>query len=154
MESALAGMAYGMLSVLGVVVGVVGAFNQAWPLGGLPAAAVAWVLTIFVVCLAAGRMMRSRLGAAAVAAGWLLTSMLFVAQPAAGDYVFFGEAGTVYLYGGMAAVAAAFLFAPASKAMVTGQGPGSVPGSTASEPEPDPADRPRPGEREPREPRP
>lgn len=114
MESTLAGLAYGMLFVLGVVVGAVGAFTQAWPTGVLPLAAIAWVLAIFGLSWAAGRMTGRRLGAALLSGGWLLTTLLFVAQPATGDFVFFGTAGAVYLYGGMAAVVAAFLMTPAS----------------------------------------
>ncbi|NUT43298.1 MAG: hypothetical protein HOV86_25240 [Thermoactinospora sp.] len=119
MESAMAGMAYGMLFVLGAVVGLVGAFNQAWtvqlgPLSEVPVAACLWVIVLFAVTFAAGRMMRGKMGAAAVGLGWLVVSMGLSLQPSAGDFVFSGSAGLIYLYGGMGAVVIAFLCSPSS----------------------------------------
>ncbi|MEV0149518.1 MULTISPECIES: DUF6113 family protein [unclassified Nonomuraea] len=115
-ESALGGAAYGMLFVLGVVMGVVGGFTQAaWHAGPVPVAAIGWLLVLFAVCLGAGRMLRSRAGAAVTAAGWLLVSMPFSFPLSQGDLVISGgAAGYVYLYGGMVAVVAAFLLSPAS----------------------------------------
>ncbi|WP_431895815.1 DUF6113 family protein [Nonomuraea sp. bgisy101] len=115
-ESALAGAAYGMLVVLGVVLGVVGGFTHAWYVGpSWPLAAIAWVPAMFGVCFWAGRMMRSKLGASAVAIGWLLVSMVFSLKRAAGDLVIAGDsAGFVYLYGAMVAVVVAVLLSPSS----------------------------------------
>ncbi|GAA3474004.1 DUF6113 family protein [Nonomuraea roseola] len=115
-ESALAGAAYGMLVVLGVVLGVVGGFTHAWYIGAsFPAAAIGWVPVLFGLCLLAGRMMRSKLGASAVAIGWLLVSMVFSLKRAAGDLVIAGDiAGFVYLYGGLVAVVIAVLLSPSS----------------------------------------
>ncbi|MDF2708606.1 DUF6113 family protein [Nonomuraea muscovyensis] len=114
--SALGGAAYGMLFMLGVVMGIVGGFTQAaWKLGPVPASAVAWVLALFGVCLGAGRMMRAKSGAVAAAAGWLLVSMPFSLELSQGDLVIAsGTAGYVYLYGGMVALVAAFLMAPSA----------------------------------------
>jgi hypothetical protein len=61
-ESALGGAAYGMLFVLGVVMGVVGGFTHpVWQVGPVPVAAVVWVLALFGVSLGAGKLMRARL---------------------------------------------------------------------------------------------
>ncbi|HLU72115.1 MAG TPA: DUF6113 family protein [Nonomuraea sp.] len=114
-ESALGGAAYGMLFVLGVVMGVVGGFTHgAWP--GFPVlSAVLWLLLVFGVSLGAGRLMRGRAGAAVTSAGWLLVSMAFSLQLGAGDLVIADTvAGYVYLYGGLVALAAAFLLSPSS----------------------------------------
>lgn len=114
-QSALGGAAYGMLFVLGLAMGLVGGFTHAWYAGQLPVAAVAWVLALFCACLAAGKMMRSKLGASVIALGWLLVSMAFSYQRVAGDLVIAGDlAGYIYLYGGAFALVVAFLLAPSS----------------------------------------
>lgn len=114
--SALGGAAYGMLFMLGVVMGIVGGFTQAaWDVGPVPASAVAWVLALFAVCLGAGRLLQAKAGVVAAAAGWLLVSMPFSLELSQGDLVIAsGAAGYVYLWGGMAALVAAFLLAPSS----------------------------------------
>ncbi|GAA4522579.1 DUF6113 family protein [Nonomuraea ferruginea] len=114
-ESALGGAAYGMLFVLGVVMGVVGGFtHSAWP--GLPVvSAVLWLVLIFGVSLGAGRLMGGRAAAAVTSAGWVLVSSAFSLRLGAGDLVIAGDAsGHVYLYGGMVAAVAAFLMLPSS----------------------------------------
>ncbi|MEW9553511.1 DUF6113 family protein [Nonomuraea sp. NPDC050783] len=115
-ESALGGAAYGMLFVLGVVMGVVGGFTHpVWNVGPVPGSAVLWVLALFGVCLGAGRLMRGRLSAVAAGAGWLLVTMPFTVQLTSGDLVIAsGAAGYVYLYGGLVALVAAYLLSPSS----------------------------------------
>ncbi|QYC44884.1 hypothetical protein Nocox_36650 [Nonomuraea coxensis DSM 45129] len=115
-ESALGGAAYGMLFVLGVVMGVVGGFTHpVWQEGPLPGAAVVWVLMLFLVCLGAGKLLGSRLGAAVPGAGWLLVTMPFTVQLASGDLVIAsGLPGYVYLYGGLVALVVAYLLSPSS----------------------------------------
>ncbi|NUW46385.1 DUF6113 family protein [Nonomuraea rhodomycinica] len=114
--SALGGAVYGMLFVLGLVMGVVGGFTQAaWHVGAVPVAAIGWLLALFGVCLGAGRMLRTRAGAAVTAAGWLLVSMPLSIKLSQGDLVISSSpAGYVYLYGGVLAVATAFLLSPSS----------------------------------------
>ncbi|MER6949714.1 DUF6113 family protein [Nonomuraea sp. NPDC000554] len=127
-ESALGGAAYGMLFVLGVVMGVVGGFTQAWQVGPVPVAAIGWLAGLFGVCLGAGKLMGSRLGASVTAIGWLLVSMPFSFQLAQGDLVISGgPAGYVYLYGGMAAVVVAILKSPSSGGswLLRGHAPGN-----------------------------
>lgn len=115
LEAALGGAAYGMLFVLGMVAGVVGGFSQDWYIGEVPISAIVWVVVLFVLCLGAGRLMRTKLAATCLAIGWLLVSMVLSMKLAAGDLVIQGDlAGVVYLYGGMAAIVAAFLLSPSS----------------------------------------
>ncbi|GAA0949929.1 DUF6113 family protein [Nonomuraea longicatena] len=114
-QSALGGAAYGMLFVLGLVMGLVGGFTQAWYVGTVPVAAVAWVLVLFGACLGAGKLMKGKLGAGVVGGGWLVVSTVFSLQGSAGDIVIAGDsAGYIYLYGGLVAVVAAFLMSPSS----------------------------------------
>ncbi|GAA3577136.1 hypothetical protein GCM10022419_067940 [Nonomuraea rosea] len=117
-ESALGGAAYGMLFVLGVVMGVVGGFTHpAWQVGPLPAAAIVWVLALFGVCLGAGKLMRGRLGVVVTAVGWLLVTMPFTLQLGSGDLVIAqGAPGYIYLYGGLAALVGAYVLSPSSSA--------------------------------------
>lgn len=104
-----------MLFVLGMVLGVVGGFSQSWYVGAVPAAAIAWVLVVFGLCLGAGRLMGARLAATCVAIGWLLVSMVLSMKLGSGDLVIAGDiAGIVYLYGGMAAIVAAILLTPST----------------------------------------
>ncbi|MGV9376807.1 DUF6113 family protein [Nonomuraea sp. NPDC003707] len=116
-ESALGGAAYGMLFVLGVVMGVVGGFTHAVrQMGPVPIAAVVWVLALFAVCLGAGKLMRGKLGAFMAAVGWLLVTMPFTLKLSAGDLVIAdGPPGYVYLYGGLTAIVAAYLLSPSSE---------------------------------------
>ncbi|TDD46818.1 hypothetical protein E1286_19500 [Nonomuraea terrae] len=115
-ESALGGAAYGMLFVLGVVMGVVGGFTHpVWQTGPFPGAAAAWVLALFAVCFGAGRLMRAKLGAMVTALGWLLVTMPFTLELRVGDLVIAqGAPGYVYLYGGLAALVVAYLMSPSS----------------------------------------
>ena len=115
-ESALGGAAYGMLFVLGLVIGVVGGFTHtSWDVGQIPAGAIAWLVALVVVCVGAGRLMRARLGASVTALGWLLVSMPFSLPLSQGDLVISGDpAGYVYLYGGLVAVIAAFFLTPSA----------------------------------------
>ncbi|MET7328718.1 DUF6113 family protein [Nonomuraea sp. NPDC005650] len=118
-ESALGGAAYGMLFVLGVVIGVVGGFTHPdprWQVGPVPVAAIVWVLVLFAVCLGAGKLMRAKLGAFITAVGWLLVTMPFTLKLSAGDLVIAdGLPGYVYLYGGLAGIVAAYVLSPSSE---------------------------------------
>ena len=57
----LAGLGYGLLAVLGVVVGVIGSFEFAWEIGDFPVAAILLSVLNLVFLRAAGWAMRSRL---------------------------------------------------------------------------------------------
>ncbi|WP_169983351.1 MULTISPECIES: DUF6113 family protein [unclassified Microbispora] len=102
------GAAYGVLFLLGVVLGVVGGFQHAWYVGQMPVAAIAWLAVLFAVPYAMGRLMGGKLAALVPAVGWLLVSFLLATPQRAGDLAVAGNsAGYWYLYGGAVAVAAA-----------------------------------------------
>ncbi|MFF3665243.1 DUF6113 family protein [Microtetraspora malaysiensis] len=109
----ITGAAYGMLFVLGAVLGVVGGFAHAWYVEDVPVAAIAWLAVLFAVPFAMGRLLGGKLGAVLPAAGWMLVSFFLADKQAAGDLVIAGNsAGYWYLYGGMAAFVAAIVIAP------------------------------------------
>ncbi|NJP29932.1 DUF6113 family protein [Microbispora hainanensis] len=102
------GAAYGVLFLLGVVLGVIGGFQHAWYAGEVPVAAIGWLAALFAVPYAMGRLMGGKLGALVPAVGWLLASFLLATPQRAGDLAIAGNsAGYWYLYGGAVAVAAA-----------------------------------------------
>ncbi|OPG09870.1 hypothetical protein B1L11_24785 [Microbispora sp. GKU 823] len=104
----MTGAAYGVLFLLGAVLGVVGGFQHGWYAGQVPVAAIAWLAVLFAVPYAMGRLMGGKLGALVPAAGWLLVSFLLATPQRAGDLAIAGNsAGYWYLYGGAVAVAAA-----------------------------------------------
>ncbi|MFI2644621.1 DUF6113 family protein [Streptomyces sp. NPDC018610] len=92
--------AYLGLFVLGALVGVAGALLQAaWFPGGL-LLALAGSAGLF---LGGARAARSRGGAVAGAAGWLIAVMLLTASRPEGDFLFAAGGGSyVFLLGGMA----------------------------------------------------
>ncbi|GII29719.1 DUF6113 family protein [Planotetraspora mira] len=113
--TAVTGAAYGMLFLLGLVLGVVGGFEHSWYAGNVPIAALGWLLILFAVPYAMGRLMGGRLGATAPALGWLVSSFLLATRQPAGDLAIAGDsAGYWYLYGGAVAVAAAIMFTRSS----------------------------------------
>lgn len=102
------GAAYGVLVVLGLLLGLVGSFEFSWTAFGLPIAAVVVAVVDFAVFRAAGWAMRSRLGVAAVAVPWLVVTVLLSTRRAEGDLVVTGTlAGYVYIFGGAIAAAVA-----------------------------------------------
>ncbi len=92
--------AYLGLFVLGAVVGVAGALLQAaWFPGGL-LLALAGAAGLF---LGGAHALRSRGGAVAGAAGWLIVVMLLTASRPEGDFLFAAGIGSyLFLLGGMA----------------------------------------------------
>ncbi|WP_432926130.1 DUF6113 family protein [Microbispora sp. CA-135349] len=108
LAGAVTGAAYGVLFLLGLVLGVVGGFQHAWYAGQVPVAAIAWLAVLFAVPYGMGRLMGGKLGALAPGVGWLLVSFLLSTPQRAGDLAIAGNsAGYWYLYGGAVAVAAA-----------------------------------------------
>ncbi|GAA4597377.1 hypothetical protein GCM10023194_72060 [Planotetraspora phitsanulokensis] len=111
----MTGAAYGMLFLLGLVLGVIGAFEHSWYVGTVPIAALGWLLILFAVPYGMGRLMGGRLGAAVPAVGWLVSSFLLATRQPAGDLAIAGDSsGYWYLYGGAVAVAAAVLLTRSS----------------------------------------
>jgi hypothetical protein len=121
------GVTYGLLFVLGAVLGVVAGFEHAWYVGGsVPVAAVLWLAVLFAVPYGLGRLMKGKLAAAAPAVGWGVVSALFAGQRPEGDLVIAADmAGYAYLYGGMIVVAVAVVLVPSSGSWLLRSGPGA-----------------------------
>ena len=102
---------YGMLFVLGAVLGVIGSFQYSWMAGSVPVAALAWCAVLLATCLLAAWAMRSVSGALAPAAGWILAAFLMSMPVSNGSVIITNTAaGRWYLYGGtVTAVAGALL---------------------------------------------
>lgn len=106
----VAGAAYGMLFLLGIVLGVVGGFQHSWYVGGVPVAALAWLVVLFAVPYGMGRLMGGKAGALVPALGWFASSFLLAAKQRAGDLVIAGDtSGFWYLYGGVVVLAVAVI---------------------------------------------
>jgi Family of unknown function (DUF6113) len=106
----VSGVTYGVLFLLGLVLGVVGAFEHSWYVGVVPVAALVWLLILFAVPYVMGRLMGGKLGAAVPAVGWLLTSLVLAGRQSAGDVAIAGDSsGFWYLYGGAVAMAVAIM---------------------------------------------
>jgi hypothetical protein len=112
---------YGMLFVLGAVLGVIGSFQYSWMAGSVPVAALAWCAALLATCLLGAWAMRSVSGALAPAAGWILAAFLMSMPVSNGSVIITNTAaGRWYLYGGtVTAVAGALL---AFVVVVRGQG--------------------------------
>ena len=112
---------YGMLFVLGAVLGVIGSFQYSWMAGPVPVAALAWCAVLLATCLLGAWAMRSVSGALAPAAGWILAAFLMSMPVSNGSVIITNTAaGRWYLYGGtVTAVAGALL---AFVVVVRGQG--------------------------------
>lgn len=104
---ALIGGAIGLVA-LGFLVGAGGSFLQArtlglgvrWPIGALFA-----VLVLAAVGFSAGLVARSRLGLGMVAAGWVISVLVFTAGRPEGDVIIAADLpGYLYLFGGVAAL--------------------------------------------------
>ncbi len=100
----LLGGAAGLVA-LGFVIGVGGSFLQAatvglgvrWPLGALFS-----VLVLGAVGFSAGLLTRSRLGLGMVAAGWVISVLVFTAGRPEGDVIIAADVpGYLYLFGGV-----------------------------------------------------
>jgi hypothetical protein len=98
------------LFVLGAVVCVAGALVQAaWFPGGLLLALAGEA----GLCLGAARVLGSRGGALAPAAGWMLTVILLTASRPEGDFLFAQEGGSfLFLLGGIAVAVICATLAP------------------------------------------
>lgn len=105
-------LAYLLLLVLGVAVGVVGAFYSGWKLGhgtlALPAGLLLGIVGCLALFLGGRQLVLSRLGAAVPGVAWLLAVIVLSAARPEGDVVLPANAitGYAYLFGG--AIAAAF----------------------------------------------
>ncbi len=100
----LIGFAYGVLAVLGVVLGLIGSFEFSWELGPVPVAAVLLSGLNLAVFWAAGWAMRSKAGAVVPAALWMIILVVLSTRRPEGDLVVTGTTqGYVYMIGGVLA---------------------------------------------------
>lgn len=107
--------AYVVLVMLGLVMGVLGAFQHSWYVRPvpIPVAAPLCVAVLFAVCRAAGWAMGARSAALAPAAGWLAVTMVWLSDRPEGDVVIAGDlSGYIYLYGGLVAALVGVMLTP------------------------------------------
>ncbi|MEV1010348.1 DUF6113 family protein [Streptomyces sp. NPDC049881] len=104
---------YALLGVLGALAGIAGSLVQGgwFPLGLL--LALAGAAGLF---WGGALVTRSRVGAGAPAAGWVLAVLALTSSRPQGDFVFAAGAGSyLFLLGGMAVAAAAATLAPSER---------------------------------------
>jgi hypothetical protein len=128
-ESAfLVGVAYGVLAVLGVLLGVIGSFEFSWQAGSVPVAAIALSALNLAIFRAAGWAMESRLGAVVPAVLWMIILVVLSSRRPEGDLVVTGTTpGYVYMFGGAAAALVAIVWTRSSRSWLlrgTPQPPG------------------------------
>src|SRR5262245_20823752 len=111
--AAVTGAAYGTLVMLGLILGVVGGLEHSWYAGGVPVAAIGWVLALFALPYAIGRLTRSRLAPLVLVVAWLVMSFVLAGRRPEGDLAIAADSsGYLYLYGGAVAVALAVVLSP------------------------------------------
>lgn len=92
---------YAVLFVLGLLLGLTGAFQFSRSLGPVPVGAVFFVLAIAAVCWLTGRATGSVGGALAAALGWMVASFSMALPSTGGSVVITNSiGGEIYLYGG------------------------------------------------------
>lgn len=104
------GAAYGVLIVLGAVLGIIGSFEFSWQLGAVPVAALAWTVVNIAAFRAAGWVMEGKLGVAAMAAPWLIFVLVLSSSRPEGDLVVTGTTGGyIFIFGGTIAAVLALV---------------------------------------------
>jgi hypothetical protein len=118
----LIGLAYGVLAVVGVLLGVVGSFEFSWQLGSVPVAAILLSLVNLVAFRAAGWAMESKLGAVVPAVLWMIILVVLASRRPEGDLVVTGTTpGYVYMFGGAVAALVAIVWTRTARPwMLTG----------------------------------
>lgn len=115
MFGALTGATYAALVLLGAAVGTLGCFHFSAEVFGVPIGAVAAIVVNFFMCWLGGLAMRSKLGAALPAAGWMLAALVFAVQRPEGDVVVGNSAvGLTFLFGGTVAAGVGIGLAPSA----------------------------------------
>jgi Family of unknown function (DUF6113) len=124
-ESAfLVGIAYGVLAVLGVLLGVIGSFEFSWQAGSFPVAAIALSALNLAIFRAAGWAMESRLGAVVPAVLWMIILVVLSSRRPEGDLVVTGTTpGYVYMFGGAVAALVAIIWTHSSRSWLLGGAP-------------------------------
>lgn len=118
----LIGVAYGVLAVLGILLGVIGSFEFSWQAGSVPVAAIALSVVNLAAFRAAGWAMETRLGAAVPAVLWMIILLVLASRRPEGDLVVTGTtAGYVYMFGGAVAALVAIVWTRSARPwMLTG----------------------------------
>jgi hypothetical protein len=112
----LIGLVYGVLAVLGVLLGLIGSFEFSWTIGGVPVAAIMLSLVNLAAFRAAGWAMESKLGAVVPAALWMIILLVLSSRRPEGDLVVTGTtAGYVYMFGGAVAALVAIAWTRSSR---------------------------------------
>jgi hypothetical protein len=107
----LIGLAYGVLAVLGVLLGVIGSFEFSWQFGSVPVAAIFLSLVNLAAFRAAGWAMESKLGAVVPAVLWMIILVVLSSRRPEGDLVVTGTTpGYVYMFGGAVAALVAIVW--------------------------------------------
>ena len=120
----LVGLAYGVLAVLGVLLGVIGSFEFSWEVGSVPIAAIALSVVNLAVFRAAGWAMESRLGAVVPAALWMVILLLLASRRPEGDLVVTGTAaGYIYMFGGAVAAVVAIVWTRSARSWLLAGAP-------------------------------
>jgi hypothetical protein len=120
----LVGTAYGVLAVLGVLLGVIGSFEFSWQAGSVPVAAIALSAVNLVIFRAAGWAMESRLGAVIPAALWMIILVVLSSRRPEGDLVVTGTTpGYVYMFGGAVAALVAIVWTRSSRSWLLAGAP-------------------------------
>jgi hypothetical protein len=115
----LIGLAYGVLAVLGVLLGVIGSFEFSWEFGSVPVAAILLSVVNLAAFRAAGWAMESKLGAVVPAILWLIILIVLSSRRPEGDLVVTGTAaGYVYMFGGAVAALAAIIWTRSARPWV------------------------------------
>jgi Family of unknown function (DUF6113) len=121
------GVAYGVLVVLGALLGLVGSFQFSWTFGGVPVAALVLSLIQFVAFRLAGWAMEGKLGVGAMAGPWLIVVVLLSSRRPEGDLVVTGStAGYLFIFGGSIAAVVAVAVTRSPRSWILG-GAASVP---------------------------
>ncbi|HEX2313230.1 MAG TPA: DUF6113 family protein [Thermomonospora sp.] len=121
----LTGGAYGMLALLGLILGVLGSFHFGWRTGAFPLAALALVALNFALPWAAGRLMGTKPAAATPWVTWMAVVIAMAAERSEGDLVVTGDsAGYLFIVGGMVAggLAVAVTRSPSTGSWLLGPG--------------------------------
>jgi len=127
--------AYVALFLLGLVQGLIGAFN--YSRGPEPLAAICFDVAILLTCVLGSRGMRTALGGVLPAAGWLLTTVVLSSvSPGGSVLVTASVAGEWFLFGGAVSAAAGAVYGFArwsrtsrQRRSAGGRGPGTGLGS-------------------------
>jgi Family of unknown function (DUF6113) len=131
----LVGLAYGLLAVLGVLVGVIGSFEFDWATGSVPAAAIVLSLVNLGIFRAAGWAMESKLGAAVPALFWMIILFVLASKRPEGDLVVTGtSAGYTYMFGGAVAALVAIAWTRSARPWVLAGAPQASPPSQQPRP--------------------